>query len=613
MITRLLLLLALLAPVSAQAEGQAGEVAAVVAEGWRHCVWSVYPVEKVKADDALPTTRKAEGVELRVAGGEYEPFLLVLRPEVPLREVRVECSALAGPDGATIAASECEVRRVAYVYLDEPSGARIKQPMPFETGTGLHPDPLPRGDGAVRPGRNLQFWITAHVPRDARPGRYAGTVALRFRREGWMPTDFQPEVRVPLVVHVRRFALPERSPLLNAAFFDVRALGEGRRDPQWLRALYRDFAAHRQVAQPVIPAPQITVEKDGRLTIDTTAWEAETAFCLDELHASHLFIPVRSLGGLKPTLQGFDFLFHYPAVTKQWWFGTHIAREDRTLTPEFRERFGQYLRHMHGVLQRRGWLDRAFVTTMDEPYTYHLSGPERAQDTPENNYEVIRNLVAFIRETAPGLKTYCTADPAPGLTGSIDHWALRNLQHADAARIRAEQHGEVVTVCDNYRTFVDYPLVAPRTLGWLAWKVGARGWLTYETLGGFDTAWEGPGFMYPIFSGGSVWGMGQFFYPDTTSRDLVPSIRWEMMREGAEDYECLWLLRQRLAALSPAEQNSPTARQAAQLLSTAAGEIVGGSGDPETASATPKPNTQSNAAVLRLREQVAELIEKLTP
>jgi hypothetical protein len=36
-----------------------------------------------------------------------------------------------------------------------------------------------------------------------------------------------------------------------------------------------------------------------------------------------------------------------------------------------------------------------------------------------------------------------------------------------------------------------------------------------------------------------------------------------------------------------------------------------GSGDPETASTTAKPNTQSNAAPQQLREKIAGLIEKL--
>jgi len=224
---------------------------------------------------------------------------------------------------------------------------------------------------------------------------------------------------------------------------------------------------------------------------------------------------------------------------------------------------------------------------------------------------VVRNYVALVREVAPGLKTFITADPTPELNGLIDHWCLRNLRYAAAARERAEKYGEVFTYCDNYRTFIDYPMVSPRTLGWLAWKIGARGWLTYETMGGFATAWEGPVTVYPMYSGATVWGLGQMFYPEPTTTGLVPSIRWEMMREGCEDYEYLWLLRERLKALRPEQQNSEAAQEAKKLLASAADQVVGGSGDPETASAAAHPNAQSNLIPHELRERIGDLIEQL--
>ena len=608
-----LLLTALCLPDVARADSHAEQTAAVVAEGWRHRVWAVYPPEKVLANEALPATNKMDAVRISAAQGEYEPLLIVLRAEVPLREVRAAFTNLTSRTGARFDATNFNARRVAYVYVDEPSGTRTKSPMPFETGTGLQPDPLPRGGGNAGPGRHLQFWITAHVPRRTPPGDYSGAVSLRFRREGWMPPDFANEIRVPLELRVRRFALPEISPLLNTAFFDSRALDRERRDPVWLHDFYRDFVAHRQAPQPLLPSPDVTVGRDGKVSVDSTEWERETAFCLDELKVSHLFVPVRSFTAEKKTMQGFDFLWHFPAVTKQWWFGAHIANEHRQLTPEFKERFGAYLRHMHGVLQKRGWLDRAFISTMDEPYTYHLHGADRALDTPANNYEVIRNLVKFVREVAPGLKTYSTVDPVPELNGFIDHWCLRNPQRAAAARERAGRHGELFTFCDNYRTFVDYPAVSARTLGWQAWKTGARGWLTYETMADFATAWEGPRFQYPLFSGPVVWGMGQMFYPEPAGAGVVPSLRWEMMRKGCEDYEYLWLLRERLRTLTPEQRASPVARTAQTLLDTAADSIVGSSEDPEVNSGPHKANTQSNMDAHRVRERVADLIEQLEP
>jgi hypothetical protein len=130
-------------------------------------------------------------------------------------------------------------------------------------------------------------------------------------------------------------------------------------------------------------------------------------------------------------------------------------------------------------------------------------------------------------------------------------------------------------------------------------------------MGGFATAWEGPVTVYPQFGAATVWGLGQMFYPEPGTAGIVPSLRWEMMREGAEDYEYLWLLCERLKALPPSQHGSDAAQQARNLLKTAAEDVVGGSGDPETASASARPNTQGNLVPHELRERIGDLIERL--
>lgn len=587
----------------------AAETSALVVEGWRRRVWSIYPVEKLKADDVLPAGPKAGGVALTAARGEAEPFVLALRSDVPLRQVEVVCGELRAAGGATLKAADFLVKRLAYTHLDAPSGTGIKTPMPYDTGAGAIPDPLLDGAGDARPGRNLQFLVTVSVPRDAQPGRYEGAATLRFRREGWMAADQAGPDRIPLAVVVRPFALPEVSPLLNTCVASPRALPDWLNRPEILAALRRDFIAHGQTPDP-LPSPVVSRGQDGTVTVDSAEWEAAAAALLDEGKAAHLFLPVWS-GYQKGVLQGVYFLWHYPAVTRQRWFGALICGEDGDLTADFKQAFGAYLTHMHAVITRRGWLGRIYITTMDEPYTYHLHNEDRARDTPENNYRVIGNYVRFIRAAAPGLRTFATADPAPALNGLIDLWCLRNLRHAAEARERAVKYGESVTFCDNYRTFIDYPAVSARSLGWLAWKLGARGWLTYETLGAFTEAWEGPAFVYPNFSGGLVWGMGQLFYPDVRGRGgIAPSLRWEMMREGCEDYAYLWLLQERFNRLTAAQRQSAAAQRAQALLATAADHVVGGVGDAETSPRDASPNAQSNRIPHDLRQRIGDLIEQ---
>lgn len=606
---RTIAILALLSSRPCLAENHAAKSASLVVEGWRHRVWSIYPVEKLKADEWLPTEPRADRVSLTIARGETEPFVLVLRSDVPLRKVNVSGSDLLGAAGVKLAASTITSQRMGYIHVDTPSGTRIKQPMPYETGTGDFPDPLLRDGGDARPDRNLQFLVTVNVPREARPGRYEGAVKLEFLREGWMKAGIATEHLIPLVVVVRSFAMPEVSPLINTSVASPQALTAWLQSPATLASLHREFVTHGQTPDP-LPSPVVQISKDGTLAVDSAAWEKAAAEMLDAHHGSHLFLPVWSMRKTGE-MQGVYFLWHYPAVTKQRWFGALICNPDGELTAEFQRTFGAYLKHMHELLKRRGWLDRMFITTMDEPYTYHTD--DRAADTPANNYRVIRNYVRFVRDTAPGLRTFVTGDPTPELNGLIDHWCLRNLDHAHVARQRAKQQGELVTFCDNYRTFIDYPAVSARSLGWLAWKIGAHGWLTYETLGGFTNAWEGPVFVYPQFNGGTTWGLGQLFYPAPSGSGYVASsLRWELMREGCDDYHYLWLLRERLKAVPASREASAAVQEARALLATVADQVVGGSGDSETENGEPRPNAQSNRVPNEFRSRLGDLIEQLS-
>lgn len=583
----------------------ASDCATVVASGWKHRVWSIYPIEKLKANETLALAPCAERLELTVAQNERESFVLALRSDVPLRDITL----LHAPDRSDFP-MDIQIHRLGYVYVSEPSGTHIKQKMPYPTGTGEYPDPVLIGTSTARPNRNTQFLVTLHVPRSVPPGCYDTRLVIRFRHEGWMPVQQKPETVVHVRATVRSFALPMQTPLFNTSVASWHMLPAWLNRPDIQRDLLQTFSAANQAPDP-LPSPRIQRTKEGTLTVDTTAWERAAEAVLENGHASHLFLPVWSHSP-DGSMQGVYFLWHYPAVTNQHWQGATICRSDGALTDDFRKLFGAYLQQMYAVLMRRHWLDRIYITTMDEPYTYHLHDAARHLDTPENNYRVISNFVQFVRHTAPGLRTFATADPTPALNGLIDLWCLRNLKHAAAARERADNFGERVIFCDNYRTLIDYPAISARSLGWLAWKLGASGWLTYETLGDFTRTWEGPCFVYPSFGSGSVWGMGQLFYPDPSgSGRIATSLRWELMREGCDDYAYLWLLRERLQHLPASYQTHADVHAAKALLDSSAEAVVGGSGDVETDSTEPAPNATRTRIPHELRKQIGDLIERI--
>ena len=128
-----------------------------------------------------------------------------------------------------------------------------------------------------------------------------------------------------------------------------------------------------------------------------------------------------------------------------------------------------------------------------------------------------------------------------------------------AQRLQARERGQEVWYyaggCpyDPYPTheLLNVPAVEARAFFWVAWRMQYTGWLHWElnvwsnNMGG-DKRWpEVP--WDPARSGVRNGEVGRIYPgPDATP---LPSIRLENMRDGIEDYDYLWLLRDKAGKL----------------------------------------------------------------
>lgn len=150
-------------------------------------------------EDIPAPAELAAPLSLAAAPGEYEPASVGVRAQVALRGVRAAVSDLAGPGGALIASDRIEVRATRYV---EPY--KRWRPLPNKP---LLPGWLDRArpiDLAAR--TTQQFWLTVHVPADARPGVYRGSIEVTAAEGLAAPLS------LPLDVTVLPLALRDASP-----------------------------------------------------------------------------------------------------------------------------------------------------------------------------------------------------------------------------------------------------------------------------------------------------------------------------------------------------------------------------------------------------------------
>lgn len=560
-------------------------------------LWWCEPERKVSRERPAPKT-SGRALRISAAGGEYEPAQLVVRPHSGLSGCRLSATELVGPGGARIPASAIEIRTVAYVPVQQPTD---------EVGSpGDWPDPLPPQDGPMDLAAevNQPFWITVHVPRGAPAGDYRGEVIVAANGDDdW--------ARVPFEVHVWGFDLPEQTHVRSGFGLSEEAIREYHNletDEEVARVaeLYRQsFASHRVC--PYSVGADIGVEwkqvAQGRVEpqLDFTAFDAAAHHALDELGFNSFTLELAGLGG---------GTFHARHLGE-------IAGHQQG-TPAHEEAFTRYVRAVQAHLEQKGWLDKAYVYWFDEP--------------AERDFDFVRDGMQLIRRAGPKLKRMLTTRPTPELYGAVDLWCIPTyLLDPEVVRERQAEGEEIwwylctAPKAPYFTLFLDHYGTEMRLWLWESWKYGVTGilvWATnYWTSGNayprpaLQNPWQDPmswtsGYGLEVGER-QPWGNGdgRFFYPPTRDpgndtrkyiQGPIPSIRWEALRDGIEDYEYFWLLRSEVQRLRKAGADPSVVRDAELLLEVPADVCA----DLTHFTTTPEPIHQHRA-------KVAEAIERL--
>ena len=164
-------------------------------------VWWTEAPYKVMKDTKIPQNSRTP-VYLEAAGNEYESFQIIVYPEETIKNFFIKAGSLVSAEGKTINPVQITIRKVDYVHVIRPTDA-ASQP-------GWYPDPLPLlgSPTELLPDKNHPFFITVHVPAEAKPGIYSGNIVL---------TAENLEFSVPLKLQVWNFKLPDK-PAIRSSF-----------------------------------------------------------------------------------------------------------------------------------------------------------------------------------------------------------------------------------------------------------------------------------------------------------------------------------------------------------------------------------------------------------
>jgi len=354
-----------------------------------------------------------------------------------------------------------------------------------------------------------------------------------------------------------------------------------------------DFDIEKR-AELVAPPEQLKVR------FDFSAWDNAMDRAINHYHFNSFRLSIPGLGGgtfhaiSEPSLLGF--------------------KEDE---PEYPIILESYCKQIETHLAEMGWLDEAYVYWFDEP-------------SPDQ-YAFVMNGFEKLKRYCPRIPRMLTEQPESQLEGGPNIYCVISNLYRDDASEKRRAFGDKFWwyVCTGPKApyctlFIDHPATEMRVWLWQTWQRKIEGILVWQTNYWTSSAaypdqpqnpYEDPmgwtsGYSTPKGQK-RPWGNGdgRFIYPPLAAADANPpepvldgpvdSIRWEMLRDGIEDYEYHVILKRLLNdkkhKLTVQQQQEYTA-----LLNV-----------PETITKDMTNFTKDPATIEARRDQIAQAIAKL--
>jgi hypothetical protein len=463
--------------------------------------------------DTVPALFERGGrLEAFAAQGQYEPLSFALYALAELRNLRVTATGLTNKAGDAIAAPHIDIRLVM----------PIRNPVSYGNGQlkrfSLVPFYLEKRDRFEVPqGQTAQLWLTVRVPEEAKGGDYQGLLRIEVGEKAVQ--------QIPLAIKVLPFRLPPTPLETGISYYPSADLAI--REKEMIDQREHGINANEStLAAQIVSRDRHFGEDDAAATRKSikTALDLRKKVYGDAANRFPLTVEV-----------GHQILYDWDA--KKGWFTF------RPRSPELEANFFKAVTVCREAIQMEGGPPmRVFI--MDEPGGH-------ADTLQETVY-----YHKLLKEKLPHMQTYVTL--GGGLSLGIDELGLLG-DYADLITVNRFDRDICKRLVDRHKPYGVYngggatEAVTGYTrdryfYGFYCWKTGAGEILQWVYR--FGEPWKDPlrgnhGYVMPA--------------PDGP----LPSIPWESLRAGIDDYRYMDLL-WRLITVAKADRETAEAAKAAE-------------------------------------------------
>lgn len=509
-------------------------------------IWAVPSEQKIRPNDSVENnnlvwTRSNKKISIFGAGNEHVAFQVVITTPVPEGrkpkapgDFFMTASDLTSEQGKIIPKERTKFYLEHYILLYGKSSV--------VGSTGLWPDAL----APLKAPFNMQaqyevvgnrpVWVDVDIPDGTPAGLYKGTINVT--QNGVSLEHLNLEVKV------YGFSLPNETHLITYMNISRGELAQFYHLPdssaeidKLTQTYYKFLYAHRM--EPWFNdqlQPEIIVS-NGKVVVSFN--DERYKYYMDSLNTKRVL------------------LSSYPS-------GLSKGVTSKPFSPVFRQEVSSYIQQVASYFRRHGWEKRlVFNSPIDEPDS-------------KKAFEDTRAWAELVHQAAPGIPFLATKTPVPPkdhpdwgtLRPYVNDFSIHgnNLNDPEVKQVILEEEkkgGEMTWYisCDqqypqpNY--FIDAPALDPVMVPWITARYHLDGILYWALNYWGETAnpWLDAVTFHSGFlcSDGYVLnGEGSLLYPGDYTKEYtgqpnvygpVSSMRLELLREGIQDYEYIWMLK----------------------------------------------------------------------
>jgi len=501
-----------------------------------------YMADVYHNDRPLPDER-VDQLKGSAFAGEMEPVTLSLLPLRDLGQVTVTVSGMKGPDGSAIPARAVEVgyiqHRISRVTME---------------GSVYTIEPrliMPKNSVAMPEGTTRTFWLTVKVPADAGPGEYVGAAHIKTEQGGVLSLPIRFTVRRGTLDAVDIPAGPW-SHTIDLPWYEDEAAGWNRSMAVKSLRKLREYGFTTASGLPIVSYRGF---KNGVPQLDFTHADAQMKMFKHEG-------------------------FRMPVVTYCPFPGLNIYYQDESAMKEagFAD-YSQFIKALFGAVQkhadRAGWLP-VYWNIGDEP----------------SGEDVIRSAVnaeAYRTAFPKGPPFFTAASSFQGSNAKDPHFRLSRALHIADWNMHDEAGVKLLHNAGSDWAF--YNGGNRWTYGVYMYKAAKRHGMKYRLSWHWNACAGDPYYALDCREDDYAWCNSS---PDGT---LIPSVHFERLREGLDDYRRLLTL----ARLSKEKADTPAGTAGRKLLDDVLGGFVLGDREMKGVESFSAFRSRVDAAIERLR------------